>query len=122
MLRKDVDFIPLSPKKVQVARLGVGVVGSRHVRGKSLSRSKSRLGSGMSEGWEDENQNESQSQQEYQVGEKVGEGGGLHVEERNGTREKMRTTEEKKELLGTMLGNVDALVDGVRKAGIWGLG
>jgi hypothetical protein len=33
-----------------------------------------------------------------------------------------KTLEEKKELLGTMLGNVDALVDGVRKAGIWGLG
>lgn len=37
-------------------------------------------------------------------------------------RHKWRTTEEKKELLGTMLGNVDALVEGVRKAGIWGLG
>ena len=34
----------------------------------------------------------------------------------------IRTTEEKKEMLGSMLGNVDALVDGVRKAGIWGLG
>jgi len=33
-----------------------------------------------------------------------------------------KTLEEKKELLGTMLGNVDALVEGVRKAGIWGLG
>jgi len=33
-----------------------------------------------------------------------------------------RTTEEKKAFLGTMLGNVDALVEGVRKAGIWGLG
>ncbi|PPQ63156.1 hypothetical protein CVT24_005796 [Panaeolus cyanescens] len=32
-----------------------------------------------------------------------------------------KTTEEKKHLLGTMLGNVDALVEGVRKAGIWGL-
>ncbi|KAF5322110.1 hypothetical protein D9619_000719 [Psilocybe cf. subviscida] len=32
-----------------------------------------------------------------------------------------KTTEEKKELLGTMLGNVDALVEGVRKAGVWGL-
>jgi len=39
----------------------------------------------------------------------------------NGTH-RVKTTEEKKELLGTMLGNVDALVDGVRKAGIWGLG
>lgn len=33
-----------------------------------------------------------------------------------------RTTEEKKELLGCLLGNVDALVEGVRKAGVWGLG
>ncbi|KIK53292.1 hypothetical protein GYMLUDRAFT_265129 [Collybiopsis luxurians FD-317 M1] len=32
-----------------------------------------------------------------------------------------RTTEEKKEILGTMLGNVDALVEGVRNVGIWGL-
>lgn len=32
-----------------------------------------------------------------------------------------RTMEEKKEILGNMLGNVDALVEGVRKAGIWGL-
>ena len=33
-----------------------------------------------------------------------------------------KTTEEKKELLGTMLGNVDALVESVKKAGIFGLG
>lgn len=33
----------------------------------------------------------------------------------------VRTIDEKKEILGTMLGNVDALVEGVRKAGIWGL-
>lgn len=32
-----------------------------------------------------------------------------------------RSTEEKKALLGTWLGNVDALVDGVQRAGIWGL-
>ncbi|KAH9939362.1 cell division control protein 14, SIN component-domain-containing protein [Epithele typhae] len=32
-----------------------------------------------------------------------------------------RTTAEKKEILGTMLGNVDALVEGVKKAGVWGL-
>ena len=32
-----------------------------------------------------------------------------------------RTMAEKKEILGTMLGNVDALVEGVRKAGVWGL-
>lgn len=33
----------------------------------------------------------------------------------------VRSAEEKKEILGGMLGNVDALVEGVRKAGIWGL-
>ncbi|TFK83301.1 hypothetical protein K466DRAFT_655300 [Polyporus arcularius HHB13444] len=32
-----------------------------------------------------------------------------------------RTMQEKKEILGTMLGNVDALVEGVKKAGVWGL-
>lgn len=37
-------------------------------------------------------------------------------------RQKVRTIEEKKEILGTMLGNVDALVSSVTKAGIWGLG
>ncbi|KAF8345552.1 cell division control protein 14, SIN component-domain-containing protein [Amanita rubescens] len=36
--------------------------------------------------------------------------------------ERVKSTDEKKELLGTMLGNVDALVESVRKAGIWGLG
>jgi hypothetical protein len=32
-----------------------------------------------------------------------------------------KTTEDKKALLGTMLGNVDHLVDAVSKAGVWGL-
>ncbi|KAI0757988.1 cell division control protein 14, SIN component-domain-containing protein [Fomes fomentarius] len=32
-----------------------------------------------------------------------------------------RTMQEKKDILGTMLGNVDALVEGVKKAGVWGL-
>lgn len=33
-----------------------------------------------------------------------------------------RTMEEKKAILGGMMGNVDTLVEGVKKAGIWGLG
>jgi hypothetical protein len=45
-----------------------------------------------------------------------------HKAEKEKKRVNWKTLEEKKELLGTMLGNVDALVDGVRKAGIWGLG
>jgi hypothetical protein len=46
----------------------------------------------------------------------------LDVSKKPQRKENLKTTEEKKELLGTMLGNVDALVEGVRKAGIWGLG
>lgn len=34
---------------------------------------------------------------------------------------KARTMEEKKAILGSMMGNVDTLVEGVKKAGIWGL-
>jgi hypothetical protein len=49
---------------------------------------------------------------------------GLSVSGLNGIRGRsiVKSTEEKKELLGSMLGNVDALVEGVKKAGIWGLG
>lgn len=36
-------------------------------------------------------------------------------------RSAQRTMEEKKKILGSMMGNVDALVEGVKKAGIWGL-
>ncbi|RPD67524.1 hypothetical protein L226DRAFT_550002 [Lentinus tigrinus ALCF2SS1-7] len=38
-----------------------------------------------------------------------------------GAKKGPRTMQEKKEILGTMLGNVDALVEGVKKAGVWGL-
>lgn len=34
---------------------------------------------------------------------------------------RVKSTQEKKELLGTCLGNVDALVEGMKKAGAWGL-
>ena len=43
------------------------------------------------------------------------------VEREIGRADEVRSAEEKKEILGKMLGNVDALVEGVRKAGIWGL-
>ncbi|KAJ2977530.1 hypothetical protein NUW54_g11408 [Trametes sanguinea] len=59
----------------------------------------------------------------------LGGGGGLKLGPRSasspsgggGAKRGPRTMEEKKEILGSMLGNVDALVEGVRKAGIWGL-
>ncbi|KZT62862.1 hypothetical protein CALCODRAFT_3233 [Calocera cornea HHB12733] len=43
-------------------------------------------------------------------------------EGRESREERMvRSTEEKRERLGAWLGNVDQLVDGVRRAGVWGL-
>jgi len=36
-------------------------------------------------------------------------------------RDIIKTTEQKKELLSFMLGNVDALVESVKRAGVWGL-
>ncbi|KDQ64176.1 hypothetical protein JAAARDRAFT_27798 [Jaapia argillacea MUCL 33604] len=66
------------------------------------------------------------SENEFQEGkgeerEKSGGGDGGRGGE-GGEARREKTTEQKKELLGTMLGNVDALLEGVRKAGIWGLG
>lgn len=115
MLRKEVDYVPLSPKKAQVSRLGVGG-SSRHAPGKSISKSK--LGSGSED---DCVRLGKPTRADTSVG-RDQERGAEESEKVKGQRDKIRTTEEKKELLGTMLGNVDALVEGVRKAGIWGLG
>lgn len=92
-----------------MSRSGVGN-SSRHTSGKSISRS--RLGSG--------------SEEDVQRRVLSSMDGNVAAAPCDSTKSceqgKTRTTEEKKELLGTMLGNVDALVEGVRKAGIWGLG
>jgi len=115
MLKKEVDYIPQSPKKV-------AGLGARHPHGHSSnlsssnrfhSRSKSQLISTKSLCEELDLDVTSPSKQNLERTAAV-----VTV----GRQEKWRTTEEKKELLGTMLGNVDALVEGVRKAGIWGLG
>ncbi|KAI5124872.1 hypothetical protein M0805_007304 [Coniferiporia weirii] len=126
MLRKDVDFVPLSPKKAQVAQLGLGnrqrsaqgsvtppLFPSTHSSNPS-QRWPSPLGR-MTSG--DTLLSESDASDKtadvFEICERDGPSVGSV---------RMRTTEEKKELLGQLLGNVDALVEGVRKAGIWGLG
>ncbi|KIJ69893.1 hypothetical protein HYDPIDRAFT_23052 [Hydnomerulius pinastri MD-312] len=101
MLRKDLDYEPLSPKKAQVSRLGVADgLSTPRVREKAAS-GRSELSSGSSSSLRPVESTESP--------------------EKVSRHERMRTTDEKKEILGTMLGNVEALVEGVRKAGIWGL-
>ncbi|KAJ7206773.1 cell division control protein 14, SIN component-domain-containing protein [Mycena pura] len=95
MLRKDLDFVPLSPKKTP---------GDQGAPARSAVRGRSRLASDEAVVPQEE---ESTIWQE--------------AEDTRASQE-AKTTEEKKELLATMLGNVEALVEGVRKAGIWGLG
>ncbi|KAI6034522.1 cell division control protein 14, SIN component-domain-containing protein [Pisolithus microcarpus] len=103
MLRKDVEYEPQSPKKVQVSRLGVA-------HGRSTSRLRERATGSSDHGSEMSSSFRAESASNLEAGTKeIGNHGGV------------RTTGEKKEILGTMLGNVDALVEGVRKAGIWGL-
>ncbi|KAJ7094347.1 cell division control protein 14, SIN component-domain-containing protein [Mycena epipterygia] len=98
MLRKDLDFVPLSPKKAVVA----GDDGVPLGKARGVARTRSRL--------------VSDEEEEIRV-----QAGAEDEDVERGGRE-ARTTEDKKKLLGTMLGNVEALVEGVRKAGIWGLG
>ncbi|KAI6024449.1 hypothetical protein EDC04DRAFT_2606371 [Pisolithus marmoratus] len=101
MLQKDVEYEPQSPKKVQVSRLGV-----------AQGRSASRLRDGAT--GNSDHCGEMSSSFHAELASNSGS-------KKIGSFEGVRTTDEKKEILGTMLGNVDALVEGVRKAGIWGL-
>ncbi|KAH7887443.1 cell division control protein 14, SIN component-domain-containing protein [Phlebopus sp. FC_14] len=101
MLRRDVDYEPLSPKKALVSRLGVG-------DGLSTPRTRRQATSSKS----DSCSRSSPSLRQTDT---------TDLQEKPSRHERVRTTDEKKEILGTMLGNVDALVEGVRKAGIWGL-
>ncbi|PBL03015.1 hypothetical protein ARMGADRAFT_1072428 [Armillaria gallica] len=96
MLQRDLDFVPESPHRSTASSVANTSL-LRPQPGKSASQSstRSRLGSAFV----------------------------LDASAKTmGVVEKVRTTEEKKEILGTMLGNVNALVEGVRKAGVWGLG
>ncbi|TFY81175.1 hypothetical protein EWM64_g2835, partial [Hericium alpestre] len=108
MLRKDVDFVPVTPKKVQVARLGLG---------------HSRLSSIDTPGRRPVN-----PPADRNVGEETPAPGTRdtrmpsHAMSDDPRGAGIKSTEQKKEFLGKMMGNVDTLVEGVEKAGIWGLG
>ncbi|KAJ7369076.1 cell division control protein 14, SIN component-domain-containing protein [Mycena albidolilacea] len=134
MLRKDLDFVPVSPKRAVVvgedgaplgrARgvgAGAGAGGGRESTG-ARTRTGSRLvGDEDVEAETDGTCGETETETETE-----GEEGAVDDTERTGRGGEgggeARTTDEKKKLLATMLGNVEALVEGVRKAGIWGLG
>jgi len=113
----------LSPNPVKRRQIGSSL---RHVPSKSLSAipsskispSASRTGNkpGLNKSWSEElhGSNSNNNREDALRGlARLALGVGT---------ERIKSTDEKKELLGTMLGNVDALVESVRKAGIWGLG
>ncbi len=145
MLRKEVDYVPQSPKKVLAVGVGrpplahmgavapaalpIGMEGSRRGHRKSLSASM--LGSGITPPVLQRKKSDGERIRRTittlkglgGARSKVGVKEGSREKENEGGKETLwKTTEQKKALLGTMLGNVDALVEGVRKAGIWGLG
>ncbi|KAJ7181587.1 cell division control protein 14, SIN component-domain-containing protein [Mycena crocata] len=128
MLRKDLDFVPLSPKKAVVVGEDGAPLGKARAVG--VARTRSRLMSDEEDeggrtravdvtgGGEEDDCTKRTEDDDSRV---------LRApEDEEARRERgggeARTTEEKKKLLATMLGNVEALVEGVRKAGIWGLG
>ncbi|KAI0941394.1 hypothetical protein AcV7_002984 [Taiwanofungus camphoratus] len=153
MLRKEVDYVPLSPKKAQISRLGFG--GPRS-GGATRAKLKQRGTVDVLSSEDTESYDVSQPARAIDAprnrGVTVPEqssppiGGGKHrraqscadvddvqlpsgwaspafaMSRDESEKSSARTMEEKKEFLGSMLGNVDALVEGVRKAGIWGLG
>lgn len=140
MLRKEVDYVPQSPKKVLAVGVGrpppvlmadVASVGTRSGRiGHRKSLSASTLGSGiMSPALQRKTSDEERTRRTITSSRGLGERSKVGMKQESngndnevGKQTSWKTTEQKKELLGTMLGNVDALVEGVRKAGIWGLG
>ncbi|KAJ7821209.1 cell division control protein 14, SIN component-domain-containing protein [Mycena olivaceomarginata] len=134
MLRKDLDFVPLSPKRAVVVgedgaplgrARGVGA-GAGAGGGRESTRARTRTGSRLVGDEDAEAETDGTCGETETETETEGEEGAVDDTERMGREGggggEARTTDEKKKLLATMLGNVEALVEGVRKAGIWGLG
>lgn len=102
MLKQDIDYEPLSPRKP----------GFREQVGMSTSRPRAQTTHGQQPCTPSRSLTHS-SKLSISVSKNDFPG--------NGGDERRKTTDEKKKFLGTMLGNVDALVEGVRRAGIWHL-
>jgi hypothetical protein len=119
----DIDYVPISPKKTKFARidsLGTSSIAPkvRELRDLSTgSRSMPTLSNASVATSTKDPFGTSRAYGHDTEPDEHGKQDGLGY-----SRSRVRTAEEKKEILGGMLGNVDALVDGVRKAGIWGLG
>lgn len=111
MLQKEVDFVPTTPKKSHVSRLSVD-----SLRPLSVPNSPFKNFRPVPDG------NDKMNSASFHESDGAAVGG----EQNNafsklGNQNTIKTTEQKKEFLGSMLGNVDKLVEGVKRAGVWGL-
>lgn len=115
MLRKDVDFVPITPQKTQVSRLGMGT--PRTVSGRTQYNAVSPMKPGRTSPIDICVTPASPTSRQLATETSFCQSrpGGSQGDCR-------RSTKEKKEILGSLLGNVEALVEGVAKSGIWGLG
>lgn len=131
MLRKDVDFVPLSPKRGKVAQINGANRRPRISQQHTPSLKVPHVNSGSKYSQlsplsrlASEETLLSESDTDSSVGDDrkvtLDNGGADGRLRKKSTSSRTRTIEEKKEILGQLLGNVDALVEGVKKAGIWG--
>jgi hypothetical protein len=109
MLQQEVDFMPVTPKKSHTSRLGVDPF-----RPSSAPNSPFKNFRPIPDDANLETRHRDSSEESF-GGERD------HFIAKLGNRDMVKTTEQKKEFLGFMLGNVDALVESVKRAGVWGL-
>lgn len=107
MLQKEVDFMPVTPKKSHVSRLGIGPLRPSSAPNSPFKNFRAAP-------------DEANTEINHRSGCK------LFTPERDHVisipeEDMVKTTEQKKEFLSFMLGNVDSLVEGVKRAGVWGL-
>jgi len=111
MLQREVDFIPATPKKSHVSRLSVDPL-----RPLSVPNSPFKNFRAGPDG------NDKMNSASFHESDGAAIGGEQNIAfSKLGNQDTIKTTEQKKEFLGLMLGNVDALVEGVKRAGVWGL-
>lgn len=106
----DMDYVPASAQKSKFGSIKSKVRGLRELSTGSRSGSRSRSMPVLLEGAGRKSLFD--RHRGLGLGEYGNGNGGVAA----------RSAQEKKEILSGMLGNVDAIVEGVRKAGIWGLG
>jgi len=114
MLQKEVDFMPVTPKKSHASRLGVDPF-----RPSSAPNSPFKNFRTLHHDLDDTSSETRHSFDGTPFGGERDYATGTATSAAD--RDVVKTTEQKKEFLGFMLGNVDALVEGVKRAGVWGL-